>query len=201
MSSRRQRRGRWWNGYFGAAAAVVALAGVGAVAGCRQRSAAPTNGTPSAPSTGTPELQSAGVHDLLQLVRAPGAKAVVVNVWATWCVPCREELPDLLRVERDYRARGLRLVLVSADFDTSADEARAFLSRHGVDFQTYLKSGSDMEFIDGLSLKWSGALPATFVFDGAGTLREFWEGKATYEIFAAKVQAIIDAPAAGGTRG
>ncbi len=197
VSGSARQRARLPIGLAGTVAAAVALAGAGGAAGCHRRPAAPT---PAAASARTPELRSAGVQDLLQLVRAPGAKAVVVNVWATWCVPCREELPDLLRVEREYRSRGLRLLLVSADLDSSAGAARVFLARHGVAFQTYLKTGADMEFIDGLSPKWSGALPATFVFDGGGTLRDFWEGKATYDTFAAKVRGLIEAPA-GGTRG
>jgi thiol-disulfide isomerase/thioredoxin len=176
------------------AAVTVLLVGAGVVAACRQRARA------AAPAGGTPALEAASLADVQRLVRAPGAKAVVVNVWATWCVPCREEMPDLLRVEREFRGRGVRLLLVSADFTRNAEQARAFLGRHGVGFQTYLKSGSDMEFIDGLSPKWSGALPATFVFDGAGALRQFWEGRATYETFAAAVGAVVEAPG-GGTRG
>jgi thiol-disulfide isomerase/thioredoxin len=104
----------------------------------------------------------------------------VVNVWATWCTPCREEFPDLLRLHRAYRERGLRLILVSADFEDRVDEVRGFLDREGVDFETFLKTGDDMHFIDRLDPKWSGALPATFVYDGRGALRNFHEGRTSY---------------------
>jgi thiol-disulfide isomerase/thioredoxin len=113
---------------------------------------------------------------LIALARRPGATATLVNIWASWCVPCREEFPELLRLERSYRRRGLRLALVSADFDAPA--ARAFLVKQGVSFRTYLKTGDDMTFINALDPRWSGALPATFVYDGAGRLVSFWEGKA-----------------------
>jgi thiol-disulfide isomerase/thioredoxin len=189
----------WATGSLAAVAVMVLCAG--ALSACRPRATLHAASAPAAAAAATPELEAVTVQDVLRTVRRPGATAVIVNVWATWCVPCREELPDLLRVEREYRGRGLRLVLVSADFDNSAGEARAFLARHGVDFKSYLKTGDDMAFIDGLSPKWSGALPATFVFDGAGALRDFWEGKATYETFAAKVRAVIGAPSGGGTRG
>jgi len=148
-----------------------------------------------------PELHAVAVSELREAIAQPGAGAVLVNVWATWCLPCRKEFPDLLRAAGEYRGRGLRLVLVSADFADNAEAARAFLARQGVDFPSYLKTGSDMEFIDALSPRWSGALPATFIYDGAGTLRDFWEGEADYEMFAARVRAVLDASPAGGTGG
>ena len=147
-----------------------------------------------------PELRPANAGELRAAIAAPGASAVLVNVWATWCLPCRKEFPDLLRAAAEYRGRGLRLVLVSADFEDNADAARAFLARQGVDFPSYLKTGADMEFIDALSPKWSGALPATFVYDGAGSLRDSWEGEATYETFAARIRAVVEAGSAGGTK-
>ena len=62
---------------------------------------------------------------ILAAVKAPGAQAVLVNVWATWCEPCREEMPDLVRFYRDHRAEGLRLVLISADDDDQRAEVDA----------------------------------------------------------------------------
>jgi thiol-disulfide isomerase/thioredoxin len=127
------------------------------------------------------ELRPASAPEILEDVRRNDAKATVLNVWATWCGPCREEFPDLVRLYRTHADRGLDLVLVSADFDDQVPDARAFLADHGVDFLTYLKTGKDMEFIDSLNPEWGGALPATFVYDADGHLVEFWEGKATYE--------------------
>ena len=106
---------------------------------------------------------------------------MLVNVWATWCIPCREELPDLIRLRRNYHDKGFELLLVSADFDVETEELVSFLTEQGVDFPSYLKTGSDMDFIEGLHPDWSGALPATFLFNGEGELAKFWEGKATYE--------------------
>jgi thiol-disulfide isomerase/thioredoxin len=132
-----------------------------------------------------------GAREVRGLTREPGASATLLNVWATWCVPCREEFPDLLRVGREYRARGLRLALVSADFDSAA--ARAFLQGRGVSGRTYFKVGGDQGFIDALDRRWSGSLPATFVYDRAGRLVSFWEGKAGYARFEQAVHRALTA--------
>lgn len=131
--------------------------------------------------------------DVLRAVRAPGARAVMVNVWATWCLPCREEMPDILRLRRAYAAQGLRLILVSGDFRTDADQAAAFLREQGVDFTTYLKKDADMEFIDAFDPQWSGALPATFVYDGEGHLRHAIHGLASYDRFEHDVRDVLAA--------
>jgi len=113
-------------------------------------------------------------------VRAPGARAVLVNVWASWCEPCREEMPELLRYYRDNRARGLRLVLVSADDEEQRADVERLLAAQGFDGPAFIKHGDEMAFINGLDRHWSGELPSTFVFDGQGTKKLFWPGTITY---------------------
>jgi thiol-disulfide isomerase/thioredoxin len=162
--------------------------------------AAPVASAPvaSAPVASAPvtalTLVPADAAAVLRAVRATGARAVVVNIWASWCAPCREEFPDILKVGRDLKARGAALVLVSGDFDDSRDEAMRFLAEHGVDFTTYLKTGTDEAFIDGLAKDWSGILPATMVFDATGKLRHLKEGKVTYQQLRDLVLDVIEKP-------
>jgi thiol-disulfide isomerase/thioredoxin len=144
-----------------------------------------------AAAAGAPlSLRSAGPAEIAALPRQPGARATVINVWATWCVPCRQEMPELLDVARAYRDRGLRLALVSADFDGAA--ARRFLARRGVTGPAWLKSGGDQAFIDALDRRWTGSLPATFVYDRNGRLLEFWEGRADRARFETAARRALD---------
>jgi len=85
------------------------------------------------------------------------------------------------------------MVLVSGDFDTERAAVNQFLTQQSVDFATYMKSGDDMKFINTLNPKWSGALPATFVYDGQGHLRDFWEGKASYEKMEERLLRVLEA--------
>ena len=155
----------------------VALALAGPACAPSPRRAEKAAPRPAGPHVVTP----ATVEEVLAVVCQPGARAVVLNVWGTWCGPCREEFPDLVQLRRDYESRGLRLVLLSVDFDSEVPAVNRFLAEQGVDFETYLRAGGDDDkFINTLSPLWSGALPATFIYDGAGKLRDFWEGKASY---------------------
>jgi thiol-disulfide isomerase/thioredoxin len=142
---------------------------------------------------GPPPLVAAGAHEILEAVRRPGAEVTVVNVWATWCLPCREEFPDLMRLNDRFGPRGLRLILVAADFADDRERAVGeFLAGHDVDFTSYLKTGDDMQFIDTIEPRWSGALPATFVYDAGGTLRYFQEGRASYRTLKRQVRSILE---------
>ncbi len=157
--------------------------------------ASPAGAAPAAATSRRPVAQPAvarvtaeGVH---RLIREAAGRVVLVNVWATWCEPCRQEFPDLLRLRRALAGRGLDLVLVSADFDTQLPQVRSFLAGQGVDFTTYLKNETDMPFINGLDPAWSGSLPATFVYDRRGALRDFCEGPATYDKLLGKVNKLL----------
>lgn len=129
--------------------------------------------------------------DIRRAVRESGAKAVLVNMWATWCGPCREEFPGLVRVARKYQGQGLKVMLVSADDEADMTAVKKFLAEEGVDFPAYIKAEKDQPFIDGLDKQWTGALPATFLYDGSGTLRDFWEGEVTFNAFELKVVKVL----------
>jgi thiol-disulfide isomerase/thioredoxin len=129
--------------------------------------------------------------DIQRLVRDSGAKAVLVNLWATWCGPCREEFPSLVRVARKYQGQGLKVMLVSADDNAEMAAVKKYLAQQGVDFPAYIKAEKDQPFIDALDKRWTGALPATFIYDGTGKLRDFWEGGTTFNAFEQKVVEVL----------
>ncbi len=133
-------------------------------------------------------LRPADAASLIALANDRRARVTLVNVWATWCVPCRQEFPELLEAARAHERDGVRLVLVSTDFDEQLPEARRFLTEHGVRDTTYVKHGSDEAFIDGLNPRWTGTIPATFVYDATGRRVAFWEGRADRARFEAAIR-------------
>lgn len=130
-----------------------------------------------------PELKNASADDILKHIQSfEGRKVVLVNYWATWCGPCREEFPYILRLKEMY-GEEFELIFVSADFEEARSEAVTFLKEQGVDFTTFFKIGSDHEFINTVSDTWSGALPYTVIYDINGEISSEWEDKADFSTF------------------
>lgn len=126
-------------------------------------------------------VKNTTAEQILQKVSNSDAKVIMLNVWATWCQPCKEEFPDIMKLQHYYKEQGLDLLLVSGDFQDQLPAVKNFLAEHSVTFPTYIKTGKDMAFINTLNPDWSGALPATWIFDSSGNLREFWQGKASFD--------------------
>ncbi len=100
-------------------------------------------------------------------------RPLLVNFWATWCVPCREEFPDLVKIDNKFRSRGLNFFTVSADEAAEiATTVPQFLREvKATNIPAYLIDSTETEAaINLLDKDWSGALPTTFLFDKAGNL-------------------------------
>ncbi len=104
-----------------------------------------------------------------QLISSSKGKVTLVSFWATWCIPCRQELPQLIQLQKKLEPKGLKLVLISADDIDSEAESRRFLVGKNVTLPSYQKNvKNDDKFIQSLDPKWSGALPALFLYDRNG---------------------------------
>ncbi|HWC05598.1 MAG TPA: TlpA disulfide reductase family protein [Methylomirabilota bacterium] len=127
-------------------------------------------------SVTTPDGGSLALTDLK-------GKVVLLNFWATWCEPCREEMPALERLSRTYREGGLAVLAVSVDRE-GAPVVRTFLKRHGLTFRI----GLDPEqTLARLYRVW--ALPSTIILGRQGVplfsvqgARE-WDSPAGHALF------------------
>ncbi|MFZ0064508.1 MAG: redoxin domain-containing protein [Pyrinomonadaceae bacterium] len=127
--------------------------------------------TKSQPKISVAAIDAAGLVAVLKR-GATKNKPLLVNFWATWCDPCREEFPDLVKIEKQYRPQGLDFTAVSID-DLSEIKTTVpqFLREMRVTVPTYLLNVSDPELaMSKVDPQWSGALPATFLYDGQGNL-------------------------------
>ncbi|MEQ9089920.1 MAG: TlpA disulfide reductase family protein [Balneola sp.] len=126
-----------------------------------------------------------------QIESYKGEKPVLVNFWATWCIPCIEEFPYIMKLKENYSDE-FELIFVSGDFEEAKEEAKEFLKEQNVNFTTYYKTGKDNEFIQTVSDKWSGALPYTVIYSKDGSISAEWEGKAEYEKFEQELLKVIE---------
>jgi thiol-disulfide isomerase/thioredoxin len=134
-----------------------------------------------------PPIKTAAASEILADIRSSTAAVTVVNFWATWCAPCRDEFPVLLRVGREFGPKDVRMMFVSTDYAENVPEARQFLARQGISATTYVRSGNDTDFINTFYKEWSGGLPATIIYGPNGTVVDFWEGSASYETLKTRV--------------
>ncbi|MBI4548653.1 MAG: TlpA family protein disulfide reductase [Ignavibacteriae bacterium] len=140
-----------------------------------------------------PPVDTINHVQLLDIVRRDTGKVHLVNVWATWCVPCKKEIPVLLKLCKQYSDKGLAVLFVSADeLEITNTKVRPLLKQFGIDFPTYIMHDStDDAFITGMSPNWSGALPTSFLYDRKGKLVEMMVGERKYEQFEKVVRNLI----------
>lgn len=117
------------------------------------------------------EINGEGLKKILQR-DAAAPRPLLINFWATWCAPCREEFPDLVRIGDDYKTRNLDFVLVSLD-DPSEIKTGVprFLRRMRAQIPAYLLNENEPDaVITSVDPQWVGSMPATFLLDASGQL-------------------------------
>lgn len=120
-----------------------------------------------------------------------GEKAVLVNVWATWCIPCVEEFPEIVKIQQMYPNK-LQVIFVSLDFPKDRQRAISFLKEHEVTWTTYLSTDRSPQFIQALSKEWTGAVPFTKIMNKQGNVVASWENKADFDTFNKNVKRAIN---------
>ncbi len=95
-------------------------------------------------------------------------KVLLINVWATWCEPCIQEIPQLIEMQKKLEGTDMKLIAVSVDEDLST--APNFLAKHNLkDFDTLLDPEQKIDVILPLS-----SVPTNYVLDGSGNLVAFF---------------------------
>ena len=97
-------------------------------------------------------------------------RPLLVNFWATFCDPCRDEFPDLVKIDKQYRPQSLDFVTVSLDdIDQLKTDVPKFLSSMKATMPAYLLNTTDPEpAINFIDRRWQGDLPATYLYNGKG---------------------------------
>jgi thiol-disulfide isomerase/thioredoxin len=124
-----------------------------------------------------------------QLLKPGRGKPLLVNFWATWCIPCREEFPDLVKIDDEYRGK-IDFFTVSFDFIEEIDTAvPKFLSEMKAEMPTYLLTSADENtLISSIAKDWSGGLPFTILYNEKGEMTYLRQGKVNYETLKSEIE-------------
>jgi thiol-disulfide isomerase/thioredoxin len=115
-----------------------------------------------------------------KLVASQKGKVVLVNFWATWCKPCRQEMPELSKLAQRLRSRGFELVTVSFDEPKQETTAVKVLKDEGMSGPAYIKKTTDDDqFTNTVHLGWFGTLPGLFLYDRSGKEVQAFVGETT----------------------
>ncbi|MGD9597182.1 MAG: TlpA disulfide reductase family protein [Steroidobacteraceae bacterium] len=163
--------------------AALAAARAGAAA-----TSATTSATPDAAAT----LPVADARRLRAILDSYRGKVVVLNLWASWCVPCLREIPDLVRIEQELAPRGVVLVGVSMDEPGDAARVAAFRAQHFPQFRTWLRDETELDAIASVvDPAWNEVLPTTYLLGRDGKVARRVQGAKSHDEFLALIATVL----------
>lgn len=138
-----------------------------------------------------PKVTQIDTPELAKLAK-PAGKPLMLNFWATWCDPCREEFPELVELDHKYKGK-IDFITVSLDDPDDIDTAvPGFLQKMKAEMPAYLLRAQDeSEAITMIAPDWQGGLPFTILYGADGKIEYFRQGKVKVDVVSAKIDALI----------
>lgn len=145
----------------------------------------------SPPVPAGPKITRIDIDGLKALLK-PGGKPLLVNFWATWCDPCREEFPELVKIDAIYKGKIDFITVSLDDIDDIDTVVPKFLREQKAEMPAYLlKTPDESAAISMVSKDWSGSLPLTVLFGPGGELAYQRAGKIRYETVVAELDKVL----------
>lgn len=128
-----------------------------------------------------PEVRAVNTAELDQIMEKTRGKVTVLNFWATWCLPCVQEMPDFVTLYNESDLESFALVSLSIDDVAEVSGAiPEFQRTHKMPFPIYvLNERNDEALLKAVRGKFNGMIPTTFIYDKSGALVKMVEGSVT----------------------
>jgi thiol-disulfide isomerase/thioredoxin len=133
----------------------------------------------------------------LKKVMTPNGKPLLVNFWATWCDPCREEFPDLVKIDHQYKGKIDFITVSLDDVENISTTVPKFLTAMKSEMPPYLlKAADENTFIASIAKDWQGGMPFTALYSATGELVYYREGKVIVDTLLSELNKIVPASTA-----
>jgi thiol-disulfide isomerase/thioredoxin len=139
------------------------------------------------------DIKSVEPKDIKDIVAQYKGKVVLLNFFATWCVPCHTEFPDIIKLQKAYQDKGLQVVEVSMNDVTDKDELEKYLGETKPPFKVYIAANTEDKFYTDVDPRWDTALPMTMIFDRDGKNVAFYKEARNYDQFSKDVTPLLAA--------
>ncbi len=132
------------------------------------------------------------ITDLEKRIQNNSDTTYIVNLWATWCAPCVKELPGFDSINRVYKDKKVKVLLVTMDFkEDLTTKVLPFMQRKHIKSEVLLLDESNGNyFIPKVSEEWSGSIPATLIVNNKFKVKHFFEKTLTYDFLKSEIENI-----------
>jgi cytochrome c biogenesis protein CcmG/thiol:disulfide interchange protein DsbE len=145
------------------------------------------SGTPGAIGTSAPPYALADLEGKVVKNTDFLGKVVILDFWATWCPPCKAEIPHLIALQDKYKDQGLQIVGLSVD-EGGANDVKPFANENKINYTMLIASSETARAYGGIS-----GIPTTFVLDKRGTIVKKFLGYTDPDVFEAAIQPLLAA--------
>lgn len=146
----------------------------------------------SAQSTKKIVVEDMDKAKLEKLIKNRKGKVLFLNIWASWCAPCKKEFPDLVRLAAKYKNSKVEFIGLSVD-DRNAlhSDVIPFLQQNKVNFKNYIQHFNSVEELLSFFPKWQGAIPLTVIYDKNGKEQKFIIGMRDFDYFDSAIKEVL----------
>jgi thiol-disulfide isomerase/thioredoxin len=139
----------------------------------------------------SPKITQVDSAKLKTILQGKG-KPLLVNFWATWCDPCREEFPDLVKIDAGYKNKIDFITVSLDDVEELNTGVPKFLSEMKAQMPAYLLTTQDEDaLISFVSKDWQGGLPFTILYNAGGKVAYTRMGKVKIDVLRAEIEKIL----------
>lgn len=133
--------------------------------------------------------KAVSAEEFRAILQKERGQVLILNFWATWCVPCLREVPDLLALESEMKRQGVKLIGVAVDDPSpGAVQVDRFRQKYFPTFVTYARQGMEMdELASVVDPAWNEVVPTTYILNRQGKVVARIQGKKSREEFRAAI--------------